>query len=95
MQYFQISEDDCLVIQNVAEKLGTLVGLLELIGDKYLVSVTADQMHSALCDNFEALRDIVPALFERGPVEHLLATPQPSTKGSRRSREHLAQGAVA
>lgn len=91
MLYFQISEDECFAIQKTAEKLGALVGLLELIGDKPLVSVTAEQMHSELWDNFEALRDIVPALFERGSVAPLLATPKPR----RRSREHLVQEAAA
>lgn len=94
MQYFLISEDDCLVIQNIEEKLGALVGLLDLIGDKHLVSVTAEQMHSALFDNVEALRNIVSALFEQAPIEQL-ATPQTSSKPKRRSREHLAQGTAA
>ena len=95
MQYFLISEDDCLVIQNIEEKLGALVGLLDLIGDKHLVSVTAEQMHSALFDNVEALRNIVSVLFEQGPIEHLRATTETSSKPKRRSREHLAQGTAA
>ena len=95
MLYFQISEDDCFAIQKTAEKLGMLVGLLELIGDKNLVAVTAEQMHSALWENFEAIRDIVPAVFERGSIAPLLVTPKPSPKPRRRSREHLAQGAAA
>lgn len=95
MLYFQISEAECLAIQNAAEKLGALVGLLELIGDKYLVSVTAEQMHAALLDNFEALRYIVPAAFEHGAVEPQLATPkQPPKAPKRRKREKLL-GAMA
>ena len=95
MLYFQISEDDCFAIQKTAEKLGMLVGLLELIGDKHLVSVTAEQLYAALWENFEAIRDIVPAVFEQGSVAPLLVTPKPSPKSRRRSREHLAQGAAA
>lgn len=95
MLYFQISEDECFAIQKTAEKLGALVGLLELIGDKPLVSVTAEQMHSALFDNVEALRNIVSVLFEQGPIEHLRATTETSSKPKRRSREHLAQGTAA
>ena len=95
MLYFQISEDDCFAIQKTAEKLGALVGLLELIGDKYLNNLTAEQMHATLWDNFEAIRNIVPALFEQGPVEHLQATPQPSVKTPKRSKRDKLLGATA
>lgn len=99
MLYFQITEAECLAIQDAAAKLGMLAGLLELAGDKHLVSVTAEQMHAEIFSNFDALHGIVPAVFERGSLPPLLATPKPSPKPSpkprRRSREHLAQGAAA